>query len=155
MDLEALLGQIGFIGQYNHTIDAKGRLSIPVKYREKLGESFVLTKGMDGCLFAMSALEFANLAQELNKMPLNSKDSRKMNRHFFAGADVCTLDKQGRILVKPELRKEAGLDKDVVLVGVKNRVEIWNKEAWEASEAEIDMDEIEAHLDEKNIALTT
>ncbi len=154
MDLDEIVGQaIGFIGQYNHTIDAKGRLIIPARYRDMLGSEFVLTKGMDGCLFAMPAGEFSKLVRELMELPLNSKDGRALTRHFCAGAAKCELDKQGRILVNAELRAAAGLEKEVVLVGVMNRVEIWDKEAWEKNEESIDMDEIERHLEERNISI--
>ena len=115
-----------FMGEYNHTIDAKGRLIIPSKFREVLGEEFVITKGLDGCLFVYDNQEWNAFEEKLKALPLNKKD----NRQFVRFAEV-EGDKQGRILVPGNLRDFAGLEKDVVLVGVASRIEIWSKAKWD------------------------
>ncbi len=132
-----------FMGEYNHTVDEKGRLIIPSKFREELGNEFVVTKGLDGCLFVYDKKEWQILEEKLRALPLTNKDARAFARYMLAGAAMVELDKQGRILIPAVLRSFASLDKDVVLIGVASRVEIWNKEKWEnASFDESDMDEI-------------
>ena len=106
-----------FMGEYNHTIDAKGRLIIPSRFRELLGEEFVLTRGLDGCLSIYPMDEWVAFEEKLRALPLTNKDARTFSRFFVAGATTCQLDKQGRILVPQTLRQFAGLDKDVVLTG--------------------------------------
>lgn len=137
-----------FMSEYNHTIDPKGRLIIPSKFREVLGEEFIVTKGLDGCLFVYDNNEWANFEEKLKALPLTNKDSRKFVRFFLAGAANVELDKQGRILVPGVLREFAGLDKDVVLAGVGNHIEIWSKEKWEDASQYDDMDEISEHMTE-------
>ena len=132
-----------FMGEYNHSIDAKGRLIIPSKFREQLGNEFVVTKGLDGCLFVYSNEEWARIEESLREKPLTSKDARKFLRFFFAGAASCEVDKQGRILLPANLREYAGIDKEVVSVGVFSRVEIWSKERYNDNSDFEDMDEIE------------
>ena len=117
-----------FMGEYNHTIDAKGRLIIPSRFRELLGEEFVLTRGLDGCLSIYPMDEWVAFEEKLRALPLTNKDARTFSRFFVAGATTCQLDKQGRILVPQTLRQFAGLDKDVVLTGNLNRIEVWSKE---------------------------
>ena len=117
-----------FMGEYNHTIDAKGRLIIPSRFRELLGEEFVLTRGLDGCLSIYPMDEWAAFEEKLRALPLTNKDARTFSRFFVAGATTCQLDKQGRILVPQTLRQFAGLEKDVVLTGNLNRIEVWSKE---------------------------
>ena len=112
---------IMFMGEYSHTIDAKGRLIIPSKFREQLGEEFVLTKGLDGCLSIYPNDEWAAFEEKLRALPLTNKNARTFSRFFVAGATSCELDKQGRILVPATLREFAGLEKDVVLTGNINR----------------------------------
>ena len=130
-----------FMGEYNHTIDAKGRLIIPSKYREILGDEFVVTKGLDGCLFVYDNEEWQKFAEKLYDLPLIS-ESRKFTRHFLAGATTAEVDKQGRILIPGNLREFAGLEKDVKLIGVGKRVEIWSKEKYEGAVEDENMDEI-------------
>ena len=137
-----------FMGEYNHTIDAKGRLIVPSKFREQLGEEFVITKGLDGCLFVYSNEEWKKIEESFRDKPLTSKDARKFNRFFFAGACSCEVDKQGRILIPSNLREYAGIEKDVVSVGVLSRVEIWSKEKWQDNGDYEDMDEIAEHMAE-------
>lgn len=119
-----------FLGQYQHSIDAKGRLIVPAKFREGLGEHFVVTKGLDNCLFAYPQEEWKIFEDKLKQLPLTNTGARKFVRFFFAGAVECELDNQGRIMVPAHLREYAGLKKDVVSIGVNNRIEIWNKESW-------------------------
>ena len=135
-----------FMGEYNHTIDAKGRMIVPSKFREQLGNEFVVTKGLDGCLFVYPNEEWHNIEEKFRTVPLTTKDARKFSRFFFAGAATCELDKQGRILLPVVLREYAGIEKDVVSVGVFNRVEIWDKDKWQESNSYDDMDEIAEHM---------
>ena len=136
-----------FMGEYNHTIDAKGRLIIPSRFRELLGEEFVLTKGLDGCLSIYPMDEWEAFEMKLRALPLTNKNARTFSRFFVAGAAMCELDKQGRILLPPVLREYANLTKDVVLVGVLSRVEIWDKDRWQENTYDEDeMDEIAEHM---------
>lgn len=131
-----------FMGQYNHTIDTKGRLIIPSKFRDLLGEEFIVTKGLDGCLFVFPKNEWQIIEEKLRTLPLNNKSARKFIRFLVSGATTCELDKQGRILLPQVLRDFARLEKDVVLAGNLNRVEIWNGANWAESNAYDDMDDI-------------
>ena len=135
-----------FMGEYNHTVDTKGRLIVPSKFREQLGDEFVVTKGLDGCLFVYSKSEWENIEKKFRNVPLTTKDARKFARFFFAGAASCEVDKQGRILLPVVLREYAGIEKDVVSVGVFNRVEIWDKDKWQESNSYDEMDEIAEHM---------
>lgn len=126
-----------FIGEYRHGLDVKGRIIVPSKFRDDLGDKFVLTKGLDGCLFAYSKEEWANFEEKIRLLPLTSKDARAFVRFFFSGAVECEIDKQGRTLIPPMLRDYAGFTKDLVIIGVSTRVEIWSEEKWtNYSEAE-------------------
>ena len=120
-----------FMGEYNHTIDAKGRLIIPSKFRELLGEEFVLTKGLDGCLSIYPMDEWEAFEMKLRALPLTNKNARDFVRFFLSGATECEMDKQGRFLVSANLREYATMDKEVVVIGVGTRIEIWNKEKWQ------------------------
>ena len=131
-----------FMGEYNHNVDTKGRLIIPAKFRESLGERFVVTRGLDGCLFVYDNSEWATFEKKLQTMLMGRKDSRNYARFFLAKASEVEVDKQGRILIPQKLREYAGLEKDVVMVGVGNRVEIWNKDTWEDTINFDDMEEI-------------
>ena len=127
-----------FMGQYQHSIDAKGRLIVPAKFRDGLGEHFVVTKGLDNCLFAYPEAEWKVFEEKLKQLPLTNTGARKFVRFFFAGAVECELDNQGRIMIPTHLREYAGLKKDIVSIGVNNRIEIWNKEDWNAYSDEED-----------------
>ena len=142
-----------FMGEYNHTIDTKGRLIIPSKFRDQLGGQFVVTKGLDGCLFVYSNEEWQRIEEKFREIPLTTKDARKFSRFFFAGAADCEVDKQGRILIPSNLREYAGIDKDVVSVGVLSRVEIWSKERWQDNGNYDDMDEIAEHMAELGLGI--
>ncbi len=120
-----------FIGEYHHTLDAKGRMFVPSKFREELGETFIVTLGLDNCLFAFSAEEFERLKLKLDALPISNKDARQFARFFFAGACECETDKQGRIMIPAKLRSYAQLEKDVTVVGVSTRLELWNSQKWE------------------------
>ena len=119
-----------FMGEYLHTIDNKGRLNVPAKFRGALGERFITTKGLDHCLFVYPQDEWETLEQKLRLLPFTQPDVRAFVRFFFSGATECEVDKQGRILLPANLREYAQLEKDVVLVGVSSRVEIWSETLW-------------------------
>ncbi|MBE9911045.1 MULTISPECIES: division/cell wall cluster transcriptional repressor MraZ [Enterococcus] len=124
------------MGEFRHNIDAKGRLIVPSKLREELGEQFVLTRGLDGCLFGYPMSEWNELESKLNDMPLAKKDARTFVRFFYSAATECELDKQGRINIPNTLRNYATITKECVIVGVSNRIEIWDEAKWqEFSEA--------------------
>ena len=136
-----------FMSEYNHTVDAKGRLIVPSKFREQLGDEFVVTKGMDGCLFVYANDDWNAFEQKLTSLPLINKEARKFARFFLAGAAQVEVDKQGRILLPANLREFASLEKDVVLVGVGSRIEIWSRENWVYMDADSDMDDIAAAME--------
>ena len=120
-----------FIGEYQHTLDAKGRMFVPAKFRDDLGDVFIVTLGLDNCLFVFPVLEFDRLKAKLDAISITNKDARRFARFFFARACECEMDKQGRIMLPANLREYADLTKDVTVVGVSNRVELWNTAAWE------------------------
>ena len=130
------------IGEYEHSLDVKGRLIMPSKFREDIGEKFIVTKGLDGCLFAFSLVEWKNFEAKLRSLPISNKDARAFSRFFFAGAIDCELDKQGRFLISSNLREFAGFEKDAVIVGMDSRIEIWAKEKWTKTDNDISADEI-------------
>ena len=140
-------------GEFNHSIDSKGRLIIPSKLRESLGEHFVITKGMDGCLFLYPDNEWKAFEEKLRALPLTNKNARTFTRFFVAGATNCELDKQGRILVPQTLREFAGLEKDVILAGNLSRVEVWSKEKWSENCNYDDMDSIAADMENMGIVI--
>ena len=113
------------IGEYHHNIDEKGRLIIPAKFREEIGESFVVTKGLDGCLFVYSLVEWEKIVNKLKKLPFTKKDSRVFSRFFLASATVCEFDRQGRINLMNSLTLYAGLKKECAIIGVNDRLESW------------------------------
>ena len=138
-----------FMGEYNHTIDAKGRLIVPAKFREILGDNFIVTKGLDGCLFVYPNDEWTRFEEKLKSLPLTNKNARQFTRFFLAGAAACEVDKQGRILLPQVLREFASLEKDVVLVGVASRIEILSRERWDESmnTYDGDMDEVAENME--------
>lgn len=136
-----------FMGEYNHTVDAKGRLIVPSKFREQLGDEFVVTKGLDGSLFVYENSEWKSLEEKLHTLPLTNANARKFSRFFLAGATTCEVDKQGRILLPAILREFANIEKDAVLVGVGSRIEIWSKESWTAANVYDDMEEIAENME--------
>ncbi|GJM81340.1 cell division protein MraZ [compost metagenome] len=120
-----------FMGEFQHSIDDKGRIIIPAKFRDLLGSSFVVTRGLDQCLFVYPMQEWEVLEQKLKALPLMKSDARAFTRFFFSGATECEWDKQGRVNLPGSLRQYAKLEKDCVVLGVSNRVEIWSKDTWE------------------------
>ena len=120
------------IGEFEHSLDAKGRLIMPAKLRDSIGENFVVTKGLDGCLFAFSLTEWTNFEEKLKSLPLSNRNSREFTRFFLSGATECEIDKQGRFLIPNNLREAAELTKEVVIIGVGTRIEIWDKEKWKS-----------------------
>ncbi len=137
-----------FRGEYSHSVDPKGRLIIPSKFRELLGEEFIVTRGLDGCLFVYPMSGWEAFEKELKKLPLTDRNARAFSRFMTAGATSCEFDKQGRILLPATLRKFAGIEKDVILAGLLDRIEIWSEERWAQNNNydEIDMDEVAARL---------
>lgn len=142
-----------FIGEYSHTIDTKGRLSMPAKFRELLGAHFIVTKGLDQSLFVYPEEEWKVLEEKLKKLPLTNQNARAFVRFFFSGASECELDQQGRIRIPLTLRDHASLEKDVVVIGVGTRVEIWSQEVWSSynSDAILGYDEIADKMQELGI----
>ncbi len=142
-----------FMGEYSHSIDEKGRLIIPSKFRFELGETFVLTRGLDGCLCVYPQSEWNILEEKLRELPLTNKNARTITRFLVSGAASCELDKQGRILVPTALREYAGLEKDVVVTGNLERIEIWDKAKWSESTSYEDMESIEEGLQDCGVML--
>lgn len=135
-----------YIGEYAHTVDSKGRLILPSKLREALGEEFVVTKGVDGCLFVYDKTEWTHFEEQLNALSITNRESRKALRFFLSGASFIEVDKQGRFLLPAPLREYAALEKEVVLVGCGRNVEIWNKDRWEAVNNDDDVEEVMEYL---------
>ncbi|ADQ46728.1 MraZ protein [Caldicellulosiruptor kronotskyensis 2002] len=141
------------IGEYKHVVDSKGRIILPSKFREELGERFILTKGLDNCLFGYSLKEWAVLEEKLKKLPLTSKEARTFLRFFFAGASECEVDKQGRVLIPQNLREYAGIQKEVFIIGVMTRIEIWSEDNWlkEMTNENLSVDRIAQKMEELGI----
>lgn len=142
-----------FSGEYQHTIDAKGRVIMPVKFREALGETFYVTKGLDRNLLVFSSEEWQKFYEKLSSLPLANKNSRDFSRLFLAGAIECETDKQGRILITAPLKAYASLLKDVTVIGNGNKVEIWSTENWLEYTNAIDTDQIAENLCELGIMI--
>lgn len=119
------------MGEYKHSLDTKGRIIVPSKFRELLDEQFVITRGLDRCLFAYTEDEWNRIEEKLKQLPLTKKDARKFTRLFFSGATNVEVDKQGRINIPQNLRDYAGLSKDCTIIGVSSRIEIWDSSTWE------------------------
>lgn len=140
------------IGEFNHGMDNKNRIIIPSKLREDLGESFIISKGLDGCLYIYPKAEWITFETKLKALPLSSKDARTFARFFFSGANEMEPDKMGRILIPQSLLEYAGIVDEVVSVGMMNRVEVWSKEKWKAyNDSEMDMDDIASKMNELGI----
>ncbi|OPJ63244.1 division/cell wall cluster transcriptional repressor MraZ [Clostridium oryzae] len=141
-----------FIGEYQHAIDTKNRMIIPSKFREQLGSTFVVTKGLDGCLYVYPMEEWKVLEEKLKKLPLTSKDARAFVRFFFSGANEIEVDKQGRALIPQNLLEYAQIKKEIVSIGVSTRIEIWSKSRWdEYNSSNIDFDGIAEKMSELGI----
>lgn len=124
-----------FMGEFRHNLDDKGRLFIPARFRDELGPRFVITKGLDKCLFLYSGREWEGVEEKLRQLPLTSGEARAFSRFFFAGAGDCEPDKQGRIVLPQVLREFAGIVREAVIIGVASRVEIWALDQWQNYES--------------------
>lgn len=142
-----------FMGEYAHNIDVKGRLIMPAKFREQLGERFVVTRGLDKCLFVYPMSEWEILAAKLRELPLTKKDARAFSRFFLSGAVECELDKQGRINLPQNLLKYSLIEKETTIVGLSSRIEIWAQSEWETffDEAEESFAEIAEQMSDFNL----
>lgn len=124
------VGDCMLMGEYHHNIDDKGRLVIPNKFREELGETFIIARGIEKCIYVYSNTEWEKLVSKLNTLPFTKKDARTFTRSFYSGATVCEFDKSGRINITSPLVSYAGLEKECVIIGVNDRLEIWSEEAF-------------------------
>lgn len=141
-----------FIGEYQHSLDSKNRIIVPAKLREGLGNKFVITKGLDGCLYAYPLEEWKILEDKLKTLSLTNKDARTFVRFFFSGACEVELDKQFRGLIPQNLKEYAKIEKDIVSIGVLSRVEIWSKEMWENyNDLNVDFDYIAEKMNDLGI----
>ncbi len=120
-----------FMGEYRHSVDIKGRLIVPAKFREQLSDGFVITRGLDHCLFGYPMAEWQTLEEKLRDLPMTKKDARAFVRFFFSGATEVEIDKQGRINLPTTLLSYANIKKECVIIGVASRIEIWAQEAWD------------------------
>lgn len=140
------------IGEYSHSIDDKGRVRIPKNFRDDLGETFYITKGFDKCLFVFSEKEWNNFISKVNANYMKKKDFRKIQRFFTGSAMETGLDSQGRATLSQALRQYSGLDKDVAVIGMSNRVEIWAADVWAAYQEEIgDISDLADDLDDLDL----
>ncbi len=119
-----------FMGEFHHNIDDKGRLILPAKFREELGDSFIITRGLEDCLFIYSMNEWQKITCKLNNLPFTKKDARSFMRFFLSGATATEFDKQGRINITSPLISYADLKKECVIIGVGDRIEVWSSEKW-------------------------
>ncbi len=119
------------MGEYHHNIDEKNRLIIPSKFRFDIGEKFVITRGLEKCLFVYSLPEWENIVNKLKALPFTKKDSRDFTRFFLSGATLCELDKMGRVSISSPLASYAKLEKECVIIGANDRLEIWNEASWQ------------------------
>lgn len=119
-----------FLGEYQHSLDAKGRITIPSKFREQLGDKFVATKGLDNCIFLYPMEEWRTIEEKLRSLPFTRADVRSFARFFFAGASELEIDRQGRTLIPVNLREYAVIDKELIIIGVGSRIEIWSADKW-------------------------
>lgn len=130
-----------FLGEYNHSIDDKGRLALPAKFREQLAPGIVITRGLDGCLFVLTYEDWNRFTSQLSeKLPFTQKSGRDLTRFFFAGASHLIPDRQGRILIPPFLREYAQLDSEAVITGANTRLEVWNPERWQQTMRRVEQD---------------
>jgi MraZ protein len=119
-----------FLGEHEHTLDQKGRLTLPAKYRDSFPDGLVLSRGMDGCVFAYAKADWSELASRLAALDTLGRDDRMMKRHFFSGAAEVMPDRQGRVMIPAALASHANLDREVVIAGVFDHLEIWDRAAW-------------------------
>lgn len=141
----------GFSGEYQHSVDVKGRMIVPSKFRETLGDSFMVTRGLDNCLFVYPKEAWEAFTQKLKQLPISNTNARQFVRFFLSGAVECELDKQGRILIPQNLRAYAKISKDVSVIGVGERAEIWDSEQWNGYNGSISPDEVAANMESLGI----
>jgi MraZ protein len=153
VDKSLLLWITMFIGEFQHTIDAKGRMAIPAKFRNKLSGGAIITRGIDRCLFVLAPEDWEAFAHKLMALPLSQANSRAFVRHMLSGASDVELDAQGRVLIPDYLRKYAGVEKEVNVMGVYNRIEIWDRSSWNTyrEETEQSSEEIAEKMGELGI----
>ena len=139
-----------FMGEYHHNLDSKGRLIIPAKFRDQIGDEIIFTRGMEGCIFRYPQAEWQKIEAKLAKLPLTQRSARKFTRLFYSGAMETEFDKQGRVNLTATLKEHADLIKECVIVGVSNRIEIWSEDRWQkfADEADDNYDDIAEDLDD-------
>ena len=125
-----------FVGEFQHTLDPKGRLILPAKFREALSDGLVMTKGFENCIFIFSRAEWPKVEDKLRSLALLKKQARMLSRFFFSGTSEEVPDRQGRVLVPQNLREHAELEKEIVVIGVANRLEVWSKANWERYSSE-------------------
>ena len=148
-------GDFMLMGEYHHNIDEKNRLIIPSKFRYELGEKFIVTRGLDGCLFVYPLDEWVQITNQLNTVPFTKKDARAFSRFFLSGATECEFDRQGRINIPAPLITYANLKKECVIIGVNDRLEIWSKDLWEKffNDNEEALSDIAENLFESNVSM--
>ncbi len=139
------LGQ--FLGQYQHAIDDKGRLAIPAKFRPPLADGLVITRGIEKCLYVWDLDQWRQLSEKLDRLPLMQENARRVSRHFFSGATDTELDKLGRVVIPQFLREYAGLCNEVVVVGLRGRIEIWDRAAWNSEYCDAEENGIAAYAE--------
>lgn len=141
-----------FMGEYHHNLDEKNRIVIPTKYREELCDKFIITRGLEKCLYIYPQKEWEKIVEKLNTLPFTKKDARAFNRAFFSGASICEFDKSGRISITSPLVSYAGLEKECVIIGVNDRIELWDKKLFEnyMDEKTDELESIAEHLFEGN-----
>ncbi len=137
-----------FVGEYQHSLDDKGRVTIPSRLRDELGEHFMITRGLDQCLFIYPVNQWPRFEEKITGLPLTKRDARAVQRLFFSGAEKVKVDKQGRVLIPQNLRDHAGIEKEVMIIGVSDRVEVWSEQAWKtySNEASASFEQIAEKL---------
>lgn len=140
-----------FCGEYSYNVDPKGRVGIPQKFREILGNRFIVTRGLDECLFVYPMEEWEKFSQQLKSLPISNPNARQFVRFFMSGAVECELDKQGRILIPQTLRNYVGITKEVVVTGVGQRAEIWDLKKWDEYNSQLSSDEIATNMESLGI----
>ncbi len=144
-----------FMGEYHHSIDDKGRLIIPAKFRSELGDKFIITRGIENCLFAYPEKRWEEIVHKLESLPFTKKDARNFTRFFLSGATVAEFDKQGRVNITSPLINYAGIEKECIIIGTGDRLEIWSEDAWNSffNSASINMSDIAENLFNESVDL--
>ena len=144
-----------FMGEYHHSIDDKGRLIIPAKFRSELGDKFIITRGIESCLFAYPEKRWEEIVHKLESLPFTKKDARNFTRFFLSGATVAEFDKQGRVNITSPLINYAGIEKECIIIGTGDRLEIWSEDAWNNffNSASINMSDIAENLFNESVDL--